>query len=620
MAESRPSHVAIVLLLLAASGLGGGWLLGRTRALSRDAAPRAESRVRVEPKTPIGSSNVAAEPARSEAAVPLPRFENIAAKLGVQFDYMRGETGDYWLPETMGGGVAWLDFDGDGRMDLFCVQGCQLPSDDSGRFAAVLYRNVPGSEWVEVPKSAGPSNTGYGVGVTVGDIDNDGFDDIYVTNFGPHTFWVNHGDGTFSERSAAADLRCSQWGTSAAFGDLDRDGDLELFVTNYAQHDPNIRCTDPATGRRKYCGPDYFDGQPCVLFENEGAGRFNDISASAGIARSDGKSLGVVIADLLDEDGVPEIFVANDLKPNFLFRQAGAPLHFEEAGFALGAAVNAEGVREANMGIACGDYDEDADLDLYVTHYYMEHDTLWENQGSRGFSDVTKRVGLGLPTMRQLSWGTNFIDYDNDGWLDLFVTSGHINDSGVGTIPYAMTPQLFRNLGSQTKPVRFSDVSARAGSYFQQQYVGRSSATADFDLDGRVDLAVGHHHKPFAVLHNESEAGNAIGLILVGKQSNRGAIGARITVILKDGDAERRITRELIGGGSYISADSREVVVGVGQATQVRAVEIRWPSGLVSRYEQLHAGSYWIMREGESEVTSREFSRRAAGGERNTKP
>jgi hypothetical protein len=503
----------------------------------------------------------------------------------------------------MGGGVGWLDFDGDGRLDLYFVQGCQLPKDETGRFAASLFRNRGAGKWEEVPRWAAPANTGYGMGVAASDVNDDGFDDLYVTNFGVDTFWINNGDGTFRDSGAAAELACPHWGTSAAFGDLDRDGDLDLFVANYLKHDPAVVCTDPVTQHRKYCGPDYMDGEPCVFYENLGDGTFKDTSIEAGIVRTDGKGLGVVIADLVGDDAIPEIFVANDLRPNFLFRRAESSLQFEEIGFEIGVAVNAEGVREANMGIACGDYDEDGDLDVYVTHYYMEHDTLWENQGPRGFADVTKRARVSLPTLRQLSWGTNFVDFDNNGWLDLFVTSGHINDGG-GTTPYAMPPQLFRNLGSAGRPVRFAEVSSRAGDYFLQKYVGRSSAAADFDRDGRIDLAVGHHHKPASVLRNETAAANnAIGFVLTGRQSNRSAIGVRVTVIA-DGPsgAERRLVREVIGGGSYLAADSRELLIGIGQAETAKSVEIRWSSGRVSRFDSLKAGGYWQVGEGEADV------------------
>jgi hypothetical protein len=601
MSQWRIVHIVGLLMLLVSLGLAGGWIIGRARVapvvMANDPSPVVKPGEL--PAPPSASAPVLETPRPPAEPIRSTRFDNIAKMRGVEFNYMRGETGEYWLPETMGGGVGWVDFDGDGRLDLYCVQGCQLPSDETGRFSAVLYRNRGSAIWDEVPRSAGPANRGYGMGTVVGDVDNDGFDDIYVTNFGIDTFWHNEGDGTFTEGGVDAGLHSARWSTSAAFGDLDRDGDLDLFVGNYVEQNPAIVCVDPASGNRKYCGPDYYDGQPCDLFENGGNGQFSDVSVTAGVARSDGKALGVVIADLLLNDGVPEIFVANDLRPNFLYRQHGNALEFEEVGFALGAAVNAEGIREANMGIACADYDGDNDLDLYVTHYYMEHDTLWENQGGRGFADMTRRAGLSLPTLRQLSWGTNFIDYDNDGWLDLFVTSGHINDTGSGTIPYAMTPQLFHNQGAKGTPVRFTAVQGSAGNYFRQAYVGRASAAADFDRDGRIDLAVGHHHKPFALLHNRSEAASAIGFQLVGISSNRSAIGTRVTItFLDDSGTERRIMREVIGGGSYLAADSRELLFGIGNAEVVKSLEVRWPSGATSRHEGLKPGGYWVVREG----------------------
>ncbi len=633
MPKPRPQIALAVLVLISLAGLGGGWWLGRgALPLSNSDSAGADSRVVATSganSKPVNSGQVPTV-ARSESRGPRPQFVNVAERLGITFNYVRGETGESWLPETMGGGVAWLDFDGDGRLDLFFVQGCQLPRDDSGRHAATLFRNSGGDAWHEVPRWAGPSNARYGIGVAVADANNDGFDDVLVTNFGDDTFYVNEGDGTFRECGAAVGLASPLWGTSAAFGDLDRDGDLDLFVANYVEHDTSIVCRSPGSGRRKYCGPDYFQGQHSLLFDNRGDGEFADLSAASGIVRPDSKGLGVVIADLLDDqftdEVLPEIFVANDLRPNFLFRHAasgasGRPdpalVRFDEVGFELGAAVNAEGIREANMGIACGDYDEDGDLDLYVTHYYMEHDTLWQNQSGRGFRDVTKVAGLSLPTLRQLSWGTNFIDFDNDGWLDLFVTSGHLNSEDGSNTPYAMHPQLFRNLGSQGKPVRFADVSPQAGAYFAETFVGRASATADFDRDGDLDLAVGHHHKPAAVLENRTAGrGNAIGFVLIGRESNRSAIGARVTCVMEAAGAERRLVREIIGGGSYLSADSRDVLVGLGPAERVKELQIRWPSGRCGRFENIEAGGYWLLREGEPPRRFREFEKAGEDVER----
>jgi hypothetical protein len=622
-AKTRLLCAVAALAAVTGTGFGLGWMLAGNPRLGTagTAAPPAPAIGPV--AVTLGTARPSVDTvggARAPVAATRPQFTDVAAQFGVHFTYFRGETGDFWLPETMGGGAAWLDYDGDGWLDLYFVQGCQLPEDRSGDHVNVLYRNTGHGSWQEVPRWAASSDAGYGMGVAVGDVDNDGFDDVYVTNYGPDAFYHNHGDGTFSEATQASGLGCPLWGTSAAFGDLKRNGTLDLFVCNYVHVDPAIQCRDPGTNKRKYCGPDYYRGQPDALYDNTGDGRFTEVSQPAGVSREDGKGLGVVIADLLDSDGWPEIFVANDLVANFLFRNLGgrtnaaapddradAPsaaadaLRFEEVGVAVGAAFNDEGIREANMGIACADYDENGQLDLYVTHYFMEHDTLWQNVGPAGFRDVTKPAGLGLPTLAQLSWGTNFIDYDNDGWLDLFVTSGHINDYGESTVPYAMRPQLFYNAAGREQPVRFHEVSGQAGRYFAERYVGRGSAAADYDRDGRMDLVVTHHHRPAAVLHNESEpVGHALGLRLVGTRSNRTAFGARVLVTLDDpAGTQRRLMREIVGGGSYLCADARELLVGTGTADRADAVEVHWPSGAVHRYAGLTCGGYWIIREGE---------------------
>jgi hypothetical protein len=619
MGTSRSLGIAALLVVLVGGGFYGGWRLGRVPArhdlpVRRVAAERAGpgTAPRAKPlqlRTPDAGS---VEPAR-------PHFADVAPKLGIDFAYFRGETGEYWLPETMGGGVAWLDYDGDGKLDLYFVQGCQLPQDSSGRHVNVLYRQAAEGPWQQAPRWTAPSDAGYGMGAAVADFDNDGFEDLYVTNFGPDAFYRNNGDGTFSDSTRDAALGCPLWGTSAAFADLDRDGDLDLFVANYVQADPAIQCSDPATQARKYCGPDYYSGQPSVCYENLANGRFAEISETAGLSPGDGKALGVVIADLLDSDGWPDIFVAQDLVPNSLFRNLtgqtrGRPsgdngdadfaglLEFQEVGMAVGAALNGEGIREANMGIACGDYDENGQLDLYVTHYHMEHDTLWQNHDGAQFRDVTQQVGLALPTLPQLSWGTNFVDFDNDGRLDLFVTSGHINNYGDGSsVPYAMRAQLFHNAGGLEQPARFRDVSFSAGPYFSQRYVGRGSAAADFDRDGRIDLAVTHHQRAAALLHNQSQpSGNAVGFRLVGRQSGRSAFGVRVLLELREaGGSARRLVRQVIGGGSYLSADARELVVGVGSADRVAGVRIHWPSGVIDQYANLPTGGYWIIREAE---------------------
>jgi hypothetical protein len=510
----------------------------------------------------------------------------------------------------MGGGCAWLDYDADGWLDLLFIQGSQLGAKESGEHVEVLYRGVPGSTWERVPEWAAPLDRGYGMGVAIADVDNDGFEDVYITNFGPDSFHQNNGDGTFTDRTEVAGLGCPLWGTSAAFGDLDRDGDLDLVVANYVEHDPEIRCVHPGSQRRKYCGPEYYAGQKVILYENrEGLG-FADVSESSGVARDNTKGLGVVIADLVGDDGWLDVFVANDELPNFLFHnctsessgrrsQGKPPLRFKEVGYQLGAAVNAEGVHEANMGIACGDFDRDGRLDLYVTHYFMEHDTLWRNLGPNGFEDVTKSVGLALPTLNRLSWGTNFIDCDNDGWLDLFVTCGHISDLGDGSVPYAMQPQLLQNLGSVRRPPRFRDVTWQAGEYFHERFVGRSSAAGDYNRDGRIDLAVGHHHRPAAILTNTTEgAGRAVGIELLGQKSTRTAIGTRLILRPANAtDAAHTVVAEYVGGGSYLAASTAPILIGLGSSTGRFDAELRWPSGAVTRATGLEADGCWLLCE-----------------------
>ncbi len=625
-------RAACALVFLTLAGLATGWLISGPVAPPEAGEPGPDHAAELPSVDALAQATTAEAPSvpasrRPEASIDLrsllggsqrssrsqPAFREVTEELKVHFVYFRGETGEYWLPEAQGGGVAWLDYDGDGRLDLFFTQGCQLPVDRSGTHVDVLYRNVEGRPWQRVPQWAAPSDPGYGMGVAVGDFDNDGFPDVFVGNYGVDSLYVNNGDGTFSLRTGVG-IGSPGWTSSAATADLDRDGDLDLYAATYIQFVPYIQCATP-TGRGKYCGPDYYDGEQDLLLVNDGRGIFWNMVEPAGVVvPKKGKGLGVVIADLIGNDGWPEIFVANDLQPNFLFVNltgkrepvtgSDGPwraLRFEEKAFELGAAVNAEGVREANMGIACGDFDNDLDLDLYVTHYFMEHDTLWRNESNDYFLDVTKPVGLSVPTLQQLSWGTQFIDYDNDGWLDIFITSGHINDDGVPVIPYAMRPQLMHNLGGTT--VRFVEVSNQAGPYFQRSYVGRSSAAGDFDRDGRVDLAVLHHHVPASVLRNETDASyHFLGLQLVGIQSPRSGIGARVLVELDNPTGPNTLLREIVGGGSYLSNDATELLIGLGSAQRIVRLSIRWPSGREQSFTDVPLDRWLRIYEGRPEL------------------
>ncbi len=547
-----------------------------------------------------------------------PFFVDVAESLGIEYTHVRGETGEHWLPEAQGGGVGWLDYDGDGWQDLYFAQGRQLPPWAPSREVNALYRNLRGKRFVRVPDYAAPSDPGYGMGVAVGDFDNDGFPDVYVANFGPDALYLNNGDGTFSRVDASAGVGLPVWSTSCAFADLDLDGDLDLYVATYIQFLPWIQCAKE-DGTGKYCGPDYYEAEADAVYANDGRGFFWNMIEAAGCLAAEGKGLGVAIADLIGDDRLPEIFVANDLRPNFLFvnestleqtpsRIARCPdgparkLWFTERGLALGCALNAEGVREANMGIACGDYDNDLDLDLYVTHYFMEHDTLWRNENNQYFVDVTRAAGLSVPTLQQLSWGTQFIDIDNDGWLDIFIASGHINDEGSDAVPFKMPPQLMFNAGAETNPVRFIEVTREAGPYFQQRYIGRASAMCDFDHDGRVDLAVLHHLAPSAVVQNRTQpVGNYICLEFVGTRSARDGTGVRVYVTC-EGDPTRTLMRELVGGGSFQAADAHELLIGIGQAERVSKLTVRWPDGSLQTFGPLPANRRYRVYQGRDQL------------------
>jgi enediyne biosynthesis protein E4 len=529
-----------------------------------------------------------------------PAFRDDAQAAGLAFVYDNDPTPLCRLPETMGGGVGVLDYDGDGWLDVYVVQGGSLDDTSSplpARQGDRLFRNKRDGTFEDVTKRAGLAAMpgGYGHGIAVGDYDNDGRPDLFITRWRSHSLYRNTENGTFADVTAGAGLGGERdWPTSAAFGDLDGDGDLDLYVCHYTDWDPlrSAPCPHPLhPDRHGYCVPRGLGAMADHIFRNDG-GTFIDVSAQAGVreADRDGRGLGVVIADF-DDDGRPDIYVANDMTANFLFRNRGG-FRFDEVGELSGAGSSGEGGYQAGMGIACGDLDGDGQLDLAVTNFYGESTAFYHNFGAGQFANHTTAVGLAAPTRYVLGFGTAFLDANNDGRLDLAQTNGHVIDYRPG-IPYAMPGQLFLGDGFG----RLIDVSRRAGAPWLVPRLGRGLAIGDLDNDGKLDLLVVAEQQPLAYIHNQGPTGHFVTFKLEGRVpgSNRDAVGARVTVTA----GGRRQVAVRIGGGSFLSASDDRIHFGLGQATSIAQAEVHWPSGHVDRYTDLAADSGYLLREGQ---------------------
>ncbi len=544
-----------------------------------------------------------------------PEFVDDAAAADLRFRFDNGQTPQRFLPETMSGGVGLLDFDGDSWLDVYCVQGGDLraPVDGPGPTAAApgdrLFRNRGDGTFQDVTEAAGIAaiawGRGYGLGIAVGDYDNDGHADLFVTRLRTYALYRNRGDGTFEDVTARAGLAGRRdCPTSAAWADLDNDGDLDLYVCHYMTWDPaHPRLCQTKAGEYFYCDPRKVEPAADHVFRND-AGRFVDVTAPAGFAEAEGRGLGVVAADL-DDDGRIDLYVANDGTANYLFHNQGG-FRFEDVALEAGAAGSASGGFQAGMGIACGDLDGDGRPDLMVTNFYGEGTTLYQNLGPGLFADRSAASGIALATRYLLGFGIAFVDVNNDGRLDVMMANGHVNDQRP-IYRYAMPSRLYEGRPGG----RFVDVSQQAGPPWEVPRVGRGLAAGDLDNDGRLDAVIIAQDGPLAYFHNRTHpAGRCVTLRLEGTRSNRDGVGARVTVTA----AGRRQVAHRVGGGSYLSANDPRLHFGLGASDRVAEVEVRWPSGRIDRWQGLPAGTGYSLREGDPNPRLLAgFARRPAG-------
>ncbi len=506
------------------------------------------------------------------------RFRDVHAESGLEHTYLNGERGHCLMVETIGGGAGWLDYDADGHWDLYLNQGGDPTVDaDVTQPHDKLFRNMGDGTFRDVTAEAGIVEFRYSQAVAVGDYDADGFDDVYVTNLKRNTLYHNQGDGTFLDVTEAAGVGGHSWSASAAWADLDLDGDLDLYVCNYCVYDPQnpLDCRNDK-GERRVCMPRLLEAWPDDCYINQGDGTFTSEARKRGLFGDDNRALGVAVVDFTN-DGLPDIYVSNDTTANFLFVNQGEGM-FRELGMYSGCATDGNGGFQASMGVGVGDFDHNGCLDMYVTHFYRESNTLYRNYGEGSFADETGLLGLHAPTVLRLTFGTVMADFNQDGRQELITTTGHIENFPNNPL-HRMSPQVFTFDGN-----RWHEISGEAGEFFEGKYVGRAVASCDYDEDGDLDLLVAHENSPAALLRNESERGHWLKFFMRGGQGNRRGIGSRITV--KAGEAT--YMQELCGGTSFASTHQPTLIFGLGDWGLPCTVTIRWPGGRVQTLEDVH--------------------------------
>ena len=537
-------------------------------------------------------------------SLPAIQFTNVTAEAGIKFVHYKGANGISINREEFGPGVCVADFDGDGWQDIYFVNGRDLYN--RGILARnALYHNNGDGTFTDVTGAAGVPGTGYGLGCVWGDYDNDGYPDLFVTQFGRNVLYHNNRNGTFTDvtdQAGVAGLESGAFHSGATFFDYDRDGRLDLYVGSYVTLGPNARRYCVISGVETSCPPSVYRGSPDALYHNNGDGTFTNVTAKANLYQPEGKNLAVGAADY-DNDGWPDLFVANDGLNAYLYhnRRNGT---FEEVGLLTGMALAGQGQAMAAMCISLGDLDNDGNLDLYISDFQKSSDHLWHNDGKGFFDEVSDAAGITIPTREVLSFGGGFFDYDNDGWLDIFIANGHVYpevEKANSEVRYKQINTLFHNQHNG----KFVEITKQAGPGFRTPYVGRGVAFADFDNDGFVDVLVANNGDPPLLLHNSGGSGNHfLSFRLIGTKSNRDAMGTRIRVV---GNGIAQI-REIAGGGSYLSQSDLRGHVGMGKATRAETVEVKWPSGVQQIFQNVEADKFYVITEGTSNLSIQQFT------------
>jgi enediyne biosynthesis protein E4 len=536
-------------------------------------------------------------------------FRDITQQAGIRFVHNNGAFGKKFLPETMGPGVAFIDYDNDGWPDIFLVNGMDWPGHVQNHSTPKLYHNNHDGTFTDVTHKAGLDIELFGMGVAVGDYDNDGFDDLFVTAYGQSRLFHNNGNGTFTDVTQKAGLLGpKEFSTSAAWVDYDKDGHLDLVVGNYVQWTPETDLYCTLDGKSKsYCTPESYKGTSVRLWHNRGNGTFEDVTQKAGLGEPTSKTLGVAVLDF-DNDGWPDLLFSNDTQPNKLYRNNGNST-FTEKAVVAGIAFSEDGVARAGMGVDAADYDHSGFPSLLITNFSNQMLSLYHNEGKGLFVDEAPRSEIGRASLLTLGFGCFFFDYDLDGWPDVLVANGHI-DADIqrvqANVKYAMPPHVFRNIGKG----KFEEVTKSLGPAFASPRVGRGAAYADINNDGRLDLLLSTNGGPVYLFRNEAQgaaaSNHSLRIKLIGTKSNRDGIGA-IVKLTAGGETQTQMLRS---GSSYLSASELVLTFGLARNERADAIEIRWPNGQIDRLSNVTAGQTITVTESKGVTASRPFAKK----------